>query len=488
MTDDVQLVGIDLGTSGIRIVAYDRRGDVIGSSDADLSEQSQREWERVMREGSPDLENGEKICSVDSTSGTIVMVDKFGEMVFPPVMYYETASKQAKEIEKHESVEEARDKGISISSTSPLPKIMKIREENPKQFENVEWILSPTTWVLYRLKYEEGKRWRDLETDWTNALKFGADITKEKPSWFKSIIEDADLSPDLLPEIRRPGTFVGSAESDLAEEMTIEGADLYQGLSDGNSSALAMGCLQPGDYGISCGSTSVPKFISSEIETHEAIYYHRHPIEGYIAGAAFETGIILRWFCNKVLGIGQEEGLKLAQDSQFGAEYGFFPQGDRSPFFDPDLGNVLGGFHPNQDLSREEVRGRFVRGIATGIAMEEYQYLPLFEKLFDLSIDRVRFLGGGSPSEDDPFTWWNELRASVWDREVIKMEPRTTVGSLIPASLTASVYEDVDETCNLLLREEGKVDRHDEITSKYKEKRREFFDKWKGIRDLSPLV
>jgi len=488
MSSDLQLVGIDLGTSGIRVVSYDRGGNVIESSSADLEAQSQSEWERVMRGGSPVLEDGEKICSADSTSGTVVMVDEFGDMVFPPIMYYESAPEQAEEIGSYESAEEARNKGISISSTSPLPKIVKIREEHPEKFENVEWILSPTTWLLYRLRYEEGRKWRELETDWTNALKFGADITIKNPRWFESLFEDAGVPLDILPEIRRPGAYIGSAESELAEDMSLKGADLYQGLSDGNSSVLAMGCLQPGDYGISCGSTSVAKFISSEIKTHQAIYYHKHPIEGYIAGAAFETCTILRWFCDKVLGVSQEEGLKLAKNTKIGSEYAFFPQGNRSPFFDPDLSNVVGGFGPYQDLTREEVIGRFVRGIVTGIAMEEYLFIPLFENLFDISIDSVYFLGGGSPSEDDPFNWWDELRASIWDREVIKMEPRTTIGSLIPASLTASIYDNVEETCSLLPRKQKIVDKHEEITSGYKEKREKFLSKWEGIRELSPLI
>lgn len=486
-TADQQLVGIDLGTSGLRTVAYDKGGDVAGSADAEVNEQTQEEWERSLKEGSLALGSGENIFSVDSTSGTIVMVDEYGEMVFPPVMRHESAPKWVKEIEACKAAEEAREKGISLSSTSPLPKIMKVKDENPKKFENVEWILSPTTWLLYRLKYGEGERWRNLETDWTNALKFCADVTVDTPCWFEPLFERADVSLDLFPEVQGPGTFLGSAESKLAEKLSLLGADLYQGLSDGNASALAMGCLQPGDYGIACGSTSVPKFVSESIEPNEAIYYHRHPIEGYLAGAAFETGIVLRWFCEQVLNLDQEGGLELARETEVGSEYGFYPQGDRSPFFDPSLGNVLSDFHPNQDLSVEEVRGRFVRGIVTGIALEEYQYIPLFEDLFDETIEKVYFLGGGTPSEEDPFTWWNELRASVWGREVIKMEPRTTVGSLIPASISASIYDDVDEASEHLLEEEGEIERDEEITSEYKEKRENFFEKWEKICDLSPL-
>lgn len=480
---ETHLIGIDLGTSGVRITAYDTDGAVVGSDEAPLKEHSRGNWEEALKKVAPELPKGNKICSVDSTSGTIILTDASGEMIFPPKMYYESAPEKAEKVDEFASAREIRGKGVSISATSPLPKILRLKEEEPGKFEEVKWILSPTTWLLYRLKYGEGKRWRNLETDWTNALKLGADITKRKPDWFEPLFHEAGIDLDLLPEVKKPGTPMGSAEGELAEKLGLEGAELYQGLTDGNSSALAMGCLEPGDYGISCGSTSVPKFVSEDIRPHEALYYHKHPIEGYIAGAAFETGTILKWICEKVLGVSQERGLELAREVR-GEEYGFFPQGDRSPFFDSRMGNTLVGIWPDQSLSEKEARGRLVRSIAAGIAMEEYIYIPLLEDLFTTTIDRVNLLGGGVPSKEDPFSWWNELRASIWNRRVVKMKPRTTVGSLIPAALSASLFSDVSEASKNLLKEEGEIKGDRRMTDSYKGRRDEFFDLWKEIKTL----
>ncbi|KXA88602.1 hypothetical protein AKJ57_06635 [candidate division MSBL1 archaeon SCGC-AAA259A05] len=480
---ETHLVGIDLGTSGVRTTAYNTRGVVVGSGEAPLEEQSQEDWEEALRKAMPELPKGDKICSVDGTSGTVILADASGKVVFPPQMYYESAPEKAERVNEFASAREIRDKGVSISATSPIPKILRLKEEEPGKFEEVKWILSPTTWLLYRLKCGGEERWRELETDWTNALKLGADITGRKPNWFEPLFRDAGISLDLLPEVEGPGTPMGSAGGELAEKLGLGGAELYQGLTDGNSSALAMGCLEPGDYGISCGSTSVPKFVSEDIRPHEALYYHKHPIRGYLAGAAIETGMILKWICEKVLGVSQEKGLELARKVR-GEEYGFFPQGDRSPFFDSRMGNTLTGIWPNQDLSKKEARGRLVRGIATGIAMEEYIYIPLLEEIFAVTIDRVNLLGGGAPSEEEPFSWWNELRASIWNKKTIEMEPRTTVGSLIPAALSSSLFSDASEASKNLLKEEGEIKRDKEMTDSYKEERDEFFDLWKEIKTL----
>ena len=180
----INLIGIDLGTSGVRTTVYDQNGGVVDSGQVDLEKQSQEEWENSLKGATPEIPKGDNICSIDSTSGTVIAVDSKGEMVFPPQMYHESAPKQAARVKDFDSATEIEEKGVSISATSPLPKIMRLKEKNPNKFEKVSWILNPTTWLLYRLCNEEGAPWKNLETDWTNALKFGADITKEEPDWY----------------------------------------------------------------------------------------------------------------------------------------------------------------------------------------------------------------------------------------------------------------------------------------------------------------
>ncbi|WP_129115421.1 hypothetical protein [Halegenticoccus tardaugens] len=121
-------------------------------------------------------------------------------------------------------------------------------------------------------------------------------------------------------------------------------------------------------------------------------------------------------------------------------------------------------------------RGRLVRGIATAIALSEYTYFPLLEEHFGRDLDRIRLVSGGELGSDDPFSWWNTLRASVWDREVVKMEPRTTVGALVPAALAASVYADVDEASDRLLRSHGQVPPDEHLRDAYAPAKDEFAD------------
>ena len=484
---ETHLIGIDMELRELRVTAYDQRGEKILGSRAKFDPNSIDDWARAFRDATVYLPNARNIISAVGTSGTIIPVDEYGRQVFPPQWYFETAPEQAARINELGITETLVEKGLSVSASSPIAKILALREHNPESFADVEWLLSPTTWILYRLHNGHDRRWTEVETDWNNALKFGADITGQTPRWFTPLFEELDVPLDLFPEITSPGAPIGLAESELAADTGLADAELYHGLTDGNASAMAAGALQTGDCSIICGSSSVIKYVSSDIDTHRALYYHRHPIEGYLASAAFDTGVVLQWFCENVLDLSVEEGLRLAQSTTPGDEPRVYLQADRSPFFNPDMGTTMLDLWPTEEESVEETRGRLVRGIATSIALSERTYFPLLESHFSNSIDRINLVSGGDAYGQGPFTWWNALRASIWDYEVEKMEPRTTVGALIPPALEVSLYDDIDEASEMLLRSNGTVTPDDGVRDAYADRRHEFKNEWESIQGIYEL-
>jgi xylulokinase len=322
-----------------------------------------------------------------------------------------------------------------------------------------------------------------VETDWTNALKFGADVTTPVPEWFGSLFETLGLSRSLFPTIRPPGSYVGVADSELAVRTGFAGVKLYQGLTDGSASVLAAGCLEPGDFSLTFGAASVVKYVSESITPHDALYYHRHPLDGYLPGAAFDSGNVLRWFFDRVLDSTAERGLELAQSVESGDEYEVFLQGNRSPFFDPSVGSSVLGLEYDTGLSTDQVHGRLARGLTSGIVLAEWTYLSLVEDHFGTTIDRVRLINDGAPCRGD-YGWWNELRASVWERPVVELEPRTTAGLLIPPALLTSLYADVDEAAERLLRRRSTVEPSPEIAASYDARKRAYLDRWRRVAEL----
>lgn len=337
----------------------------------------------------------------------------------------------------------------------------------------------------------EGEPWRDLRTDWTNARKFGADVFERVPGWFEPMFEAAGVPTDRLPSVAPPGSPVGPAEAELAESVGLADASLHLGVTDGNASALAMGCLEPGDCGVACGSTSVLKLVTDDCEPREALYYHRHPVEGYLAGAAFESGSVVERICDRLLGLPVAKALELAAEAPADAVPRFYPPGTRSPFFDAGMAPVVAGLDPGPDRSRSDARGRLARGLVTGVALAEGSYLPTFDDLVD-GVERVWLLGGGGVGADDDarrgdgpgaYAWWDRLRAAVWDRPVVRVAPRTTAGAVLPAAVEAGVYPDAATARDHLVRRDGPVEPVRDPGT-YAEARADYRERWAAIGRL----
>ena len=476
--DDLHLVGVLLSTNKVRVSVYDIEGVLLRSGVAEISEQTTSEWERALREATPGLADT-AICSVAGTSGTVVLANRYGEPVFPPQMYYESSPEWARELQSTVGEDGDQQWDIALSPTAPLPKIAELKEEHPTRFENVEWILSPATWLLYRLCHGYSEPWRDIETDWTNALKFGADIRPSMPRWYDELFNCIDISKSLLPTIRPPGSFVSVGSGELASRSGFEGLRLFQGMTDGEAYVLANDCIEPGDFSVTFGETSVVKYVSESIKPNESLYYHRHPVEGYLPGASFDSGNVLQWFSEHVLNRDVERSLEIASSVRPGEEAHVYLPGNRGPFHDPDFGLSIFGLDYDMSLSEEEIQGRLAGGIATGIILAEGGYLSLVEDHFGTEIDDVRVMNTGGSSLDN--YEWNRMRSSIWNRQVTEMEARTTAGLLIPAALITSVYDDINEATVALLREQARVDPDPEVHSEFEHMEEGFFDQWKRI-------
>jgi xylulokinase len=479
----VNLVGLDLGTSGVRFECYDTAGQVLASGRSRIEEETVGKWLASLMTAIPKRNRPwnpeDTVLSAQSTSGTTILVDEYGSDLFRPLMYYEKDVEQFRKIEMQRSVRSLAKKGISISVTSPLPKLLGVREKYPDLFRKVRWILPATTWLLYRLSYPEGQRWEELSMDWTNALKFGADITSENPSWFTPLFDDVGIPMEMLPRIVPCGEELGYAHSNLAQQLGLKGARIFQGMTDGNATALAVGCMEDGDFGFNSGSSTVVKYACSKMKPHQAVYYHKHPFRGFLAGAAPVTLSTAKWFAEKIMGISVEKAFQLAGGEDLRQEYLYFPQGDREPFGDPELGASFLKVWPDE-TSMERARGRMFRSMILGLTFFEFYYITLLETLFNREITKANIMGGGTRSP-----WWNKLRASIYGIPVNVIEERPGIGALIPAAMKLKLFRNLKEAQESLLRVNSTYSPDKDLGAKYKNLRDAFLKRWQIVKDAS---
>jgi xylulokinase len=94
-------------------------------------------------------------------------------------------------------------------------------------------------------------------------------------------------------------------------------------------------------------------------------------------------------------------------------------------------------------------------------------------------------MNDGAPTEGDSYRWWNELRASAWDRPVVEMEPRTTLGPVIPATLITGTYSSAEDAMERLLRRRESFEPDPELATEFASRRETYLDRWRTTAALA---
>ena len=392
------VIGLDLGTSGVRAVAVDASGQILGIGSATLPatkatgarrEQSPEDWWNGCRTALDELSlkldlAGARAIAVDATSGTILPVDNHNRPLAPARMYDDADTGElAAKIKSHAPRESAAHGATSPAARAlawtKLPRLHCI-------IHQADWIngcLGATNW----------------QTDENNALKTGYDpVAREWPDWLRGF----GLSPGLLPEVVPVGTPIGHVSAQAAIALGIpEGITIAAGTTDGCATFLASGASCAGEASTALGSTIVLKLLSDRpiFSPELGIYSHRLG-DTWLAGGASNCGgkALLQFFTAEQL-----SGLDASLDptKPTGTDYYPLPAiGERFPVADAKLAPRLSP-RPASDAE-------FLQGIYEAFARIEQTGYAKLTALGGPTLRNVRHAGGGARSAT-----WMSLRATA---------------------------------------------------------------------------
>ena len=392
------VIGIDLGTSGIRAVAVDASGQILGIGSAKLPptkatgsrrEQSPEDWWNGCRTALDELGtkidlSGAKAIAVDATSGTILPVDHHNRPLALARMYDDADTGDlAAQIKKMAPRESA-----AHGATSPAARALEWTK-----LPRLHCILHQADWINGCLG---ASNW---QTDENNALKTGYDpVSRSWPDWLRGF----GLSPGLLPEVVPVGTPIGHVSGQAALALGIpEGITIAAGTTDGCATFLASGATLPGEASTALGSTIVLKLLSDRpiFAPELGIYSHRLG-DTWLAGGASNCGgkTLLQFFTQEQLST-LEASLEPSKPT--GTDFYPLPSvGERFPVSDPNLAPRLTP-RPTDDAV-------FLQGIYEAFSRVELTGYVKLATLGGPTLRNVRHAGGGSKSAA-----WMTLRASA---------------------------------------------------------------------------
>lgn len=392
-------IGLDLGTSGIRAVAIDCRGEELTALAMPLpppnrdrpqcSLQNPDDWWRASVALLQQLTARLKGCTVrvvtvDGTSATLLLIREDGTPVTPALMYDDT---QASDFVPLIRVRAPAASAVHSASSS-LAKLLYLLRQRPaalslRASHQADWIQGKLTG-------------RFGISDENNCLKLGYDaMNRCWPDW----MEGFSVPSAVLPEVYPAGTPIGlvSATASRVTGLPIT-CVVTTGTTDSVAAAIASGLSRPGDAVTSLGSTLVVKVAANNplFEPAYGIYSHRFGEYWLVGGASNSGGAVLAHFFSPE----RLNQLSAQIDADRPGGLDFYPLlrvGERFPFNDPEL-------RPRM-VPRPDDAVRFLQGLLEGIAGIEYRGYQLLSELGAPFPLRVLSIGGGAGNEV-----WRRLR------------------------------------------------------------------------------
>jgi D-ribulokinase len=376
------VLGIDVGTSGVRIAARDKDGALKAMASAALNGpildfgralQDPALWWEAMGVAFKALDlNGLQVLAlaIDGTSGTVLPIDMNGHAVGLASMYNDVA--EPEHVQRIKSV--APPETAAHGATSPLARLMPMLQGAARILHQADWLLG-----RFCGRFDV--------SDENNALKSGYDpVTRQWPAW----ISQCGVDVAKLPTVVAAGTRVGTILSEVADAFGLpRDVGVVAGTTDGCAGFLASGAKEAGDAATSLGTTLTLKLLSATpvFAPQYGIYSHRIG-EQWLAGGASNTGgVVLK----KYFTTAEIVRLTALMDAKVSTGLDYYPlskAGERFPVNDPTMEPRLSP-RPAEDHM-------FLQGIFEGIAeIEALGYRRLAE-LGASPLKSIRSAGGGA--------------------------------------------------------------------------------------------
>jgi xylulokinase len=460
-------LGIDIGTGGSRALLVDADGRVRAGYTAaheDMrmerplwaEQRPENWWDAAVTAvrgalAAAGISGSEvKAIGLSGQMHGLVMLDGGGGVIRPALIWCDQRS-QAQVDAVHARLGRENVLGYianPVLTGFTLPKLLWVRDHEPRNFERVRQVLLPKDYVRYRLTGEYASEVSDA----SGTALF--DVVNRR--WSFEMVDGLGLDRSILPVCRESSDESGTITAEIAELTGLAaGTPVVGGAGDQAASAVGNGIVEPGIVSCTIGTSGVV-FAHMEKVAYDPggrVHTFCHAVRGkwHVMGVTQGAGLSLQWFRNR-LAPGADYDTLTAEASRAAAgAQGLFwlpyLMGERTPHLDAlARGGWIG-------LTASTTRADLIRAVIEGVSYSQRDCLDLVEAL-GVEVNSVRASGGGAKS-----AFWRQLLASILNQRVVTLE--TQEGSAYGAALLAMVgsgeFASVQEACRAVIRETDSV-------------------------------
>ncbi|WP_297405985.1 xylulokinase [uncultured Cetobacterium sp.] len=446
-------IGIDLGTSAVKILLMDKNGDIIKTISQDYPllfpqenwiEQNPDDWFNATLKGLKEITLEYKNINALSFSGQmhgLVLLDKNDSIIRPAMLWCDQRTEeQCKTLNTIENIIELTG-NIALTGFT-APKILWLKENEPDNFKKIHKIMLPKDYIAFKLT---GKYSTDV-SDASGTLL----LDVKNRVWSKEMLNFIGINISQLPELYESFQVVGNILPSISSLLNLNSeTKVIAGAGDQAAGAIGVGVIDDSTLSVALGTSGVvfasmnSYFADSKARLHSFCHangkYHQMGVMLSAAGA-------LKWWVENIQKSKDYNLLieKEAKESEIDTNLFFLPYliGERTPHNDPNAKGTITG------LNIQHTRGDLTRSIIEGITFGLRDSLELIKSCKD-SFTSIRVSGGGAKSD-----FWKQTLADIFNLKVdtINSTEGPAFGAAILAIVGDGLFKDVNEACSALIK------------------------------------
>ena len=463
----MSLMGIDVGTTGCKVVAFDETGAVLAQAGREyplISPQPgwyeldpDQVWAFVcdcLREVNGQLARDPvSALSLSSQGEAMTPISHDGRALANSPISSDTRNRaQTAEMEAALGAERIYQlTGQPMGTIYTLPKILWWRDNAPVILERTWKFLCYVDFVAFRLGVEPA-------IDYSMAARTLA-FDVHTLDWSDELLAAGQVRRDQLARPVPSGTVIGEIPRKVADDLGFRGrVKVVTGGHDQPAGALGAGVLEPGRAMLSIGTTEALVAVTARprlemLDYHVSCYPHAAP-GLFIALSGNQTGgRLLRWYRDELAAAEQASAAAEGRDvydvivEQIDDAPGrllMLPYfvGSGTLYDDATATGALIGM--TFDTRRKDI----VRAILEGLTYEQALGIRLLNEI-GVEIKRLTAIGGGSRSQR-----WMQIKADITDLpvSVLHTSEAASLGVAMLAGWATGVYGSLAEAAAQLIK------------------------------------
>jgi len=485
-------LGIDLGTSSVKLVLLNEEQEIIAQHSQPLSvsqphplwsEQNPEDWWaatckgiKVLKETHPKEFKALQAIGLSGQQHGATMVDKFDKVVRPAMLWNDGRSMSQCQTLATKVPHYTNIIGNGLMPGFTAPKVLWVAENEPEAFQKISKIFLPKDFIRLKLTGEYATDLSDASgTGWLNV---------SERNWSEEMLAAMGLTKNHMPQLFEGSEITGKVTANIASDWNISSNTVVVGgAGDNPAGAISVNVIKPGSAFLSIGTSGVYFVATDSYQSNPADYVHTFchclPKQWHHMSVHLSAASCLGWLANTL----QTEPSELLKEAEKNPVSNntviFLPylSGERTPHNNPHAKGVFFGI--SNTTSRSDMTHAVMEGVAFAFADGQDAMLRAGIEIKELSA-----VGGGAKS-----LYWGRIFASALQRPIIYRSNREVGAAMGAARLAWLAKNPCDvRTAFKTPSIETIVEPDAELSNNYVRKYETFKKLYRAVEELFPAL